>query len=273
MIAAARQTGQRHAELQARNWRVTDLFELGDMPACREEMARHARLADELRLPVFQWYTPLWGAVDAVLAGRYGEAERLAAEARQAGVRAGDRNADLFADMIVFVGQLERCEFDAVDIAFLEDKIANSPAGPAYLSSYAWLLAISGDVDRARASLDTALAQHAFDANWLSAQAECAEACVALGDPTHAALLYERLTPYAGRPATAARAVASYGAIDRHLGGLAALLGRRDDAVRHLRAAIARNGELGCTVWRVHSQRWLRRIAPDDPLAAPEALD
>ena len=31
MIAAAREAGDRHAELQARNWRVADLFELGEM--------------------------------------------------------------------------------------------------------------------------------------------------------------------------------------------------------------------------------------------------
>jgi tetratricopeptide (TPR) repeat protein len=60
MIVAARASGERHAELQARNWRVTDLFELGDMAACRAEMDAHARLADELRLPIYQWYAPLW---------------------------------------------------------------------------------------------------------------------------------------------------------------------------------------------------------------------
>jgi hypothetical protein len=53
----------------------------------------------------------------------------------------------------------------------------------------------------------------------------------------------------------------SYGAIDRHLGGLAAVLGRRDAAIAHLRAAIDRNAELGCTVWRFHSQQWLNRLA------------
>ena len=63
MIAAAREAGDRHAELQAHNWRVADLFELGDMAAWQEEIARHARLAEELRLPAFQWYTPLWAAV------------------------------------------------------------------------------------------------------------------------------------------------------------------------------------------------------------------
>ena len=81
-----------------------------------------------------------------------------------------------------------------------------------------------------------------------------------LGDATHAAVVYDRLAPYAGRPATAGRAVTSYGAVDRHLGGLAALLGRRDDAERHLRAAIARNHELGCTVWAGHAEHWLAKL-------------
>ncbi len=261
MIAAARGSGERHVELQARNWRVTDLFELGDMPACRAEMARHARLADELRLPAFQWYAPLWAAVDALLRGDFADAERLTAEAREAGVRAGDRNGDLFPDMLVFGAQIERGAFDEVDMAFLEDKIAHSAAGPAYASSYAWMLAARGETERARATLDDVLARpHAFDANWLSAQAEVAETCILLGDAAHAADVYERLLPYAGRPATAGRAVTSYGAVDRHLGGLAALLGRRDDAVRHLRAAIARNDELGCIVWRRHAERALQTV-------------
>ena len=262
MIAAARETGERHAELQARNWRVTDLFELGDMPACREEMARHARLADELRLPSFQWYTPLWAAVEALLAGRFDEAERLAAEAREQGVRAGDGNAELFADMLLFTGQLERGEFDEVDLAFIEDKIANSPAGPAYAASYAWVLAGRGrdrpgarDARRTRSPTRTRSTP-----TGCPPRPSAPRRASLLGDATHAAVVYERLLPYAGRPATAGRAVTSYGAVDRHLGGLAALLGRRDDAVRHLRAAIARNHELGCTVWAEHAERELSAL-------------
>ena len=130
------------------------------------------------------------------------------------------------------------------------------------------MLAGRGETDRASATLDRVVAhRHAFDANWMSTQAEGAEACILLGEATHAAVFYDRLLPYAGRPVTAGRAVTSYGAVDRHLGGLAALLGRRDDAVRHLHAAIDRNEELGCTVWRQHARWWLHRIAPEDPLA------
>jgi tetratricopeptide (TPR) repeat protein len=251
MIAAAREAGEPHTELQARNWRVTDLFELGDMPACREEMARHARLADELRLPVFQWYAPLWEGVLATLAGRYEDAARLLEEAERAGRRAGDANAELFPLMAGFLGQIQRREFAAVDLAFVEDKIANSPAGPAYRFSHAWTLAARGETERARDELDAAIADPTpFDANWLSAQAESAEACIELGDAAHAQVLYDRLAPYAGRPATAGRAATSYGAVDLQLGGLADLLGRRDDALRHLRDAVRRNEELGCTAWR-----------------------
>ena len=269
MIAAAREAREPHQELQARNWRVTDLFEVGDMPACREEIAHHVRLADELRLPSFQWYGALWAATEAALAGRFAEAERFIAAARERGVRAGDGNGELFPDMVQELIHAERLEFHRTDMAFLQDKVANSPAGPAYASYFVWCLAGLGRADEARRHLDGWMRRElAFDANWLSAQAEAADAVFLLGDPTHAQVLYDRLVPYAGRPATAGRAVVSYGAVDRHLGSLAALLGRRDEAVAHLRAAVDRNAELGCTVWRLHSQARLHRLAPDDALAA-----
>jgi tetratricopeptide (TPR) repeat protein len=266
MIAAARDAGEPHQELQARNWRVLDLFELGDMPACREEIARHSMLADELRLPSFQWYAPLWAATEAVLAGRFAEGERLAGAAREAGTRAGDRNAELFARMVEVLIHVERHEFDRTDMAFLQDKLDHSPAGPAYRSFYVWLLAGLGRTGEARRELAAWMRRElAFDANWLSAQAEVAEAIVLLGDVTHAQVIYDRLAPYAGRPVTSGRAVLSYGAADRHLGGLAAVLGRADDAVGHLRTAIVRNDDLGCTVWAEHAQRQVRALTSARP--------
>jgi hypothetical protein len=274
MIAAAREAGDRHAELQAHNWRVTDLFELGDMPGWREEGARHARAAEELRLPAFQWYTPLWAAVEAMLAGRYDEAEGLATAAEDAGRRAGDRNAELFAGLVRFCGRLERGAFEELPLDFVEDKIANSPAGIAYRGGYTWTLAGLGEAERARSELNTVMAlPHAFDANWLSLQVECAEASVLLDDRTHAPVLYERLAPYAGRPATAGRAVCSYGAVDRTLGGLAALLGRTTDAMRHLKNAIQINDTLGCAVWRDHAERHLRQISRENPAWFPRIGD
>jgi tetratricopeptide (TPR) repeat protein len=261
MAAAAREAADRSIELQSHNWRVTDLFELGDMAAWREERARHARLAEELRLPAFQWYTPLWAAVEAMLGGRYRDSDRLSAEAKDAGLRAGDRNAELFAGLVHFCAQFQREAVDEADVAYVQNKIANSPVGIAYRGSYAWLLAQLGDTERAREELQAAMAlPHPFDANWLSLQIECAETCVLIDDAAHALTLYDRLAPYAGRPATAGRAASSYGAVDRALGGLAAALGRKSAAVRHLEAAIRLNDALGCVVWRERSERDLARI-------------
>jgi hypothetical protein len=110
-----------------------------------------------------------------------------------AGLRAGDRNAILFAGMTRFCAQLApRRVRGETDVEFVEDKIANSAAGAAYRSSL----------------------PHPFDANWLSLQVECAEASMLLEDAVHAATLYERLEAYAGMPATAGRGVTSYGAVD-----------------------------------------------------------
>ena len=156
-----------------------------------------------------------------------------------------------------------------MDVAFVEDKIANSPAGIAYRGGYTWMLAGLGETERAREQLHATMElTHAFDANWLSLQAELAEASVLLGDATFAATLYERLAPYAGRPVTAGRAACSFGAVDRTLGGLAALLGRRSDAVRHLEDAIRLNDTFGCVVWRTRAERDLAQLVRDGPLVS-----
>jgi hypothetical protein len=265
MIEVARTAGDRTLELQARNWLVADLWEMGDVAAWRAEVARHSGLADELRLPMFAWYAPLWNAVDALHAGRYQEAARLRAVAREAGERAGDGNADLFDRMLAFHGKALRTDFDDIDMAFLADKIADSPAGMAYRCGYAWILAGRGEHDAAREQLAIIarddFAGLAFDANWMSAVGECAEAVAILGDRPLAARLYEMLVPYAGRPLTAGRAIVSYGAADRHLGLLAGVLSDQAAAVAHLEAAVALDSERGMEPWAAHARRALAHLA------------
>ena len=49
------------------------------------------------------------------------------------------------------------------------------------------------------------------------------------------------------------------------LGELAALLGREDDAERHLREAIALNEAMGATVWASQSREALSALRPASP--------
>jgi hypothetical protein len=134
----------------------------------------------------------------------------------------------------------------------------------AYRSSYAWILAARGERDAAREQLAIItrddFADLKFDANWLSAIAECAEAAAILGDRPLAARLYEMLVPYTGRPLTAGRAIASYGTCDRHLGMLARVLDDRAAAVTHLEAGIRLDEERGMRPWADRGRRALAEL-------------
>jgi len=262
LIAVARAAGEPHLELQGRNWRAVDLFEALDIVEWRSEVRRHDALATRLRLPGYTWYTPLWAAVEAVHAGRYDDAAPLREQARREGRRAGDRNAELFAEMLVFNEAILRGDWSLMNLALFEDKIATSPAGMSWRSSYAWMLAATGRPDAAREQLALVtgddLARLPFDANWPSAMAECAEACALLGERDVAAVVYARLLPYADRALTAGRAVTTFGSTQRLLAGLAAALGRRDEAIRRHQAGIRANELAGFTVW---ARRGAERLA------------
>jgi DNA-binding SARP family transcriptional activator len=256
MIAAARAAADGPLELQGHNWRAVDLFELGDVDGWREEAASHAELAERLRMPSYIWYGPLWRAVDATLQGRFAEAEGLCEEARELGTRAGDANAELFADLLTFGARsLLRRSFDELDLRWAADKIEHSPAGVAWIPGYSWALAELGREQEAREFLariaSDRFAALPFDTNWLSALGEASETAVILGDKAVAEVLYDLLLPYSGRPMTAGRAVVSYGSADRHLGELASMLELAKDATRHFEAALTLNAKT--PAWLPHT--------------------
>jgi tetratricopeptide (TPR) repeat protein len=241
----------------------------------RAEVRRHGELATQLRMPSFTWYTPLWAAVEAVHAGRWDEAADLRERARAEGRRAGDRNADLFAEMLIATEVILRGTWERFDVTLIEEKIATSPAGMAWRGSYAWLLGVTGRPDAAREQLAIITADDfaalPFDANWPSAMGEAAEVCALLGDREPAAAVYERLLPYAGGTLSAGRAVTSYGSTQRLLAGLAAALGRVDEAVARHEDAIRVNEAAGFTVWAEHSRQALGHIRPRRVRGGPVA--
>ena len=252
MIAVARAAREPLLELQGRNWRVVDLFEAGDMDGWRAEVRRHGELAARLRMPGFAWYTPLWAAVEAVHAGRYDEAAALAARAEEEGRRAGDRNADLFADMLRFAEVIQRGDWAALDLELVRAKIAGSPAGMAWRGSYAWVLAATGSGRRPRAAGDPrgrGLRGAALRRQLAVRDGECAEACALLGDPELAAMIHARLLPYAGRPLTSGRAITSMGSTQRLLAGLDAA---RWAAARR-RSPATRRGSAATSGWAAPS--------------------
>ena len=80
------------------------------------------------------------------------------------------------------------------------------------------------------------------------------EVCAFLDDPERAAVLYQRLLPYAGHTVVVGNAVACYGAISRYLGMLAATMSRWEEAEAHFEHALEMNARMGARPWLAHTQ-------------------
>ncbi len=237
----------RERALQGRNWRVLDLLEQGDLAAAEREIAEHGRLADELRLPGYQWWTPMWRAMLAVARGRFEEAERLRAEALTIGRRAGDRVAELFAWIQTTYVRFEReARLGAPDVP---DPLAVQAVQTALRCDLPLLYAEAGRVDDARRELDALAAAGwaavADDMNHLASLAGLAQGAAALRDAARAGELYARLLPYRSRVVLIGRGAICLGPAELYLGILAA----GDAAAAHFDAAIAWAREHDARPW------------------------
>ncbi len=163
MLDVARRAGDRELALQARNWRVVDLLEIGDGQRVREEVDVYAELSAEARLPGYAWYVPLWRATLALLDGRIAEGLDLARRARELGRRAGDANAEVFYAehqllRLLVEDRIRDVDTVAMGVEEVVSERAEGPASLAYGLTFAWIHAARGNLDEARRRYDAALA-------------------------------------------------------------------------------------------------------------------
>jgi len=252
MLAAAEAAGDREAQLQARNWRVVDLLELGRVPEAAAEIDAYEALADSVALPHFRWYVPLWRGTLALLAGRWGDARRLGERALALGRQADDPNAPLFIGIQHAHSLLAQRRVGEIDRARLVAGGAASPAATEWFVNLALVDAETGATDDAR-RLVSELARNgcsalAMDANWHGA-CILADAAVQVADREAAAALYALLEPHAQLFPLVARAVGCLGSNECYVGRLAGLLGRHDEAEARLRRAVTENDRVGAVAW------------------------
>jgi hypothetical protein len=109
---------------------------------------------------------------------------------------------------------------------------------------YAYALSKAGRRSAAEGEFRTFKAQDfpvAEDLIWMPTMAWLAELCHDLRDPSAAALLYARLSPYSERLVVIGYVIACLGSVHRYLALLAATFGQHDAARRHFDAGIAAN--------------------------------
>jgi hypothetical protein len=233
--------GDPQLELAARNRRIDLLVELGDLV----EADRTLETLETLELAATKGADPRTGAYvrlqrarAAVIAGRYGEAERLNAEAAAQGARLQDRTVITLAGI-----QLVTLRWQQERLAEVETEIRRGASGSA---AFAWpaFLAMTcsrlGHEEEARRQLERLGANGFSDLprydGWMIAMASLSEVCAGLGDAARAAQIYELLLPFASRNAIVGQS-AFAGPVSRFLGILAGVCGRRDVAEDHFRAA------------------------------------
>jgi DNA-binding SARP family transcriptional activator/tetratricopeptide (TPR) repeat protein len=248
MIAAAEAAGDREAVLQGRNWRVVDLLELGRVREAAEEIDAYEALADDVALPHFRWYVPLWRSTLAHLAGRWVEGRDLAERALVLARQADDPNGPLFVGIQRALGLFAQRRVGELDRVRLVDGAAASPAAAEWLVYVALYDAETGATEDAR-QLVAELARDGcralvMDVNWHSA-CILSEAAMGVADREAGASLYALLEPHARLFPLIARAVACLGSNEYYVGRLAGLLGRHDEAEARLRRAVAENDRAG----------------------------
>jgi hypothetical protein len=267
----AERAGDVEGALQARNWLVADRFEQGDLDAVRAGIDAHEELAARLRLPSYGWWGPMWRSSLAIEQGRFAEAERLIDEFAALGRRIGDPNARLYEEVQRLL--LLRIQDRHEEVPALERfvRARERPVAYVYACAAAWSLACAGRTQQARELLGLGLAGLREDMNLLDALAELALALEALGEGGPAAVVYDRLAPYAGRRIPTARGAAGFGSVDHYLGLLAELDGRPESAARHFERALADNEAAGARPFGARTRLAYGRLRGDrDQLAQAE---
>ena len=279
LLALADRSGDERLAMQGHRWRMMDLLELGDMDAVDIEIdaymqiaARRRRLSDEL-------YVHLYRAMRLMFAGEFEASEVEGTAAVRVGDRIQDTNTGNATLLLSLMYRRERGRLERLEgpVRAYAERFATIPGWRTVL---AWLLAETGRPDEAREILESFAADDfrslPLDGIWLGAVAYLAETAATLEDPTHAAALHELLEPYADRNVAIGWASTCAGSASRHLGLLADLLGKRDEAVARLEFALAMNERMRARPWVVHAQVDLARVlaqVPADRERAAELLD
>ena len=250
-------------------------LEAGDVAEADRCFETADRLSGGLGQPALRWRVTYIRACRAIVAGRFGEAERLLFESRELGRLAGQADAEW-----VFAQELWGLRLEQ---GLLDDEIMASLDPGQRLLDIPWVDAVRAlgaaelghDEDAREALARFSQTTVPFDIYWLVAMANWATVAAHLGDTEQAERLVAALLPYS-RQAVPLVALPTP-SVAHHLGLLTATLGRYDEADGHFRDAVAIHERLGAAHWVARTRlEWARmllaRAQPGDAGRAQDLL-
>ncbi len=247
IVDLARRRRDSSLELLGRRQRIVARLERGDVAGVEDDVRAYRSLAAALGQPVYSWYVPLWTAALAFARGEVEEAALVLADAEALGERAGSGNARVLVSSHRWSAGAELADPDAMRSAVAGFDFDDA-MGPWVSIARGFMHASCGEVSAARAALDASVArlpELPLDSEWLPAATQAAETVQLVGGHRVARWLYDALLPHADLFVVEGIGAFLRGSVERHLGGLAALLGDRAAAEAHFERAVERNRGMG----------------------------
>lgn len=232
------------------------LMTLGDVDAAERELERAARLAEGSGQPSQLWYPLTDRSALALFRGNFEEAESLIPQVLQVGERALGRMEGQVPYRLQLY-ELRRSQGRLGEAAAPIRRAVNEFPGYAMFRAVAASVAAElGERSEAR-RLFAEMARNdfewlPFDNEWLFGMSFLPEVARFVGDTAGAAVLYDKLLPYAGLNAYSPPELCT-GPVSRPLGILAATLGHVEEAVAHLDEALESTQRMGARPWRART--------------------
>ncbi len=234
-----------------------------DRAGLEAAVARALDLARETRQPHMIWQAMSFRCLVALLAGDADEADRLASEALQISSDSGQPDAFVVYGANLINIRLHQGRLDEV-LPFIEQAAADNPGLPSFAAAHALALCECGRLAEAQPLLEAALAldfdNEAYDYVWLTTTTVWADVAARLGDGAACSVLSERLTPFESLGVCSGASFS--GTVGAFLARLAAVLGRRDEALAMFDRTDRQLSDLGAPFWRARNQiEWAEVLA------------
>ena len=259
MLTEARDLGEELGNteilVEALSWRVPAFVALCDLESARLEIATLLEAAEHTAQPFMLHVVEHYASAVALCDGRLEEAEAHAQRSHEWSRLLTGRDASGIHGIQMFSVRREQgrlAELAPVARILAADATREGPWRPGLVA----LLAELGMEAEARRELARLVAdglEPLRDSLWLASLTYLADACSALGDETVAALVYPELEPLAGANVMIGHLVSCYGAADRYLGMLAAVLGEPKRAEEHFERSLELNRRMGAATWLAHT--------------------
>jgi len=262
-IELGRRAGDHQCMLLNRLVRVAMHLESGDPAAAWFEAEAFEKLAELTREPQSLWIVKAHRACRLLLDGQLSEVEQLAGACLSSGQRVHDHNALLTFGVHLTLVRFEQARAaEVVDV--IRDYATRYPRIVGWRVLYASALLRAGQAEYVAEYESLKRSDFALpdDLNWMVSMAWLAEICHARNDREGAALLYERLIPFADRLVVIGYAgIACLGSVARYLALLSATLAQSEATNGHFEQALIAERHVSGALPLAHTlceyARWL----------------